>query len=116
MWYYHLDIDARDRIILMARLGWSAIPGFNGDVNAALGSIKATTLYIVSPQDQFFPPRYIEADLKAIPNARAVWIDSVAGHLIGGNADPNATRRMGDAIREFLHELRASGTSGERRK
>ena len=84
-------------------------------MNAALGSIKAATLYIVSPQDQFFPPHYIEADLKAIPNARAVWIDSVAGHVIGVNADPNATRRIGDAISEFLRELRASETSGQRR-
>ncbi len=91
--------------------GWVGdTPGFNGDVNAALGSIKAKTLFIVSPQDQFFPPHYIEADVKAIPNARAVWIDSVAGHLICCNADPNATRRMGDAIREFLRELSAPGT------
>jgi len=47
------------------------------DVHAALGAIKARTLFIVSPQDQFWPPHYIEADLKAIPNARAVWIESL---------------------------------------
>lgn len=85
----------------------SAIRRGNGDVNAALGSIKARTLFIVSPQDQFFPPRYIEADLKAIPKARAVWIDSVAGHLICCNGDPQATWVMGEAIGGFLQEVSA---------
>ena len=82
-------------------------PGFNGDVNAALRSIKAKALFIGSPQDQFYLPHHIETQVKAIPNARALWIDSSAGHLICCNADPNATRRMGDAIRAFLGELSA---------
>ena len=42
-----------------------------------------------------------------IPNARALAIDSNAGHMICCNADPNVTRIMGDAIRAFLQELRA---------
>jgi hypothetical protein len=45
-----------------------------------------------------------------------VWIDSEAGHLIFGNADPNATRVMGQAISEFLRELTASRNSTERGK
>ncbi len=51
--------------------------------------------------------------VKAIPNARAVWIDSVAGHLICCNADPKATRVMGEAIREFLSELSAPKISSD---
>ena len=43
--------------------------------------------------------------VNAIPGARVVWIDSVAGHMIAGNADPNATRVLGEAIRAFLQEL-----------
>jgi homoserine O-acetyltransferase len=108
---YYLDIqDARDlyyRLMAFGR-GWVGdTPGFNGDVNAALGSIKARTLFLVNPQDQFFPPNYIEADVKAIPNARAVWIDSVAGHLICCNGDPQATQVLSEAIRKFLQELSA---------
>jgi homoserine acetyltransferase len=64
-------------------------------------------MYIASPQDQFFPPANVEADVKVIPGARAVWIDSVAGHLICCNADPQATWIMGEAIKAFLHELGA---------
>ena len=43
------------------------------------GSIKAKTLFIGSPQDLFYLPHHIETQVKAIPNARAVWIDSAAG-------------------------------------
>ncbi len=81
--------------------------GFDGDLNAALHSIKAKTLFIYNPRDQFHLPHHIESQVKAIPNARAVSIDSVAGHLICCNADPQATRVMGEAIRGFLQELSA---------
>jgi homoserine O-acetyltransferase len=91
-------------------------PGFNGDVNAALASIKASALFILSPQDQFIPPPNADADVKAIPKARAVWIDSSAGHLICCNADPNATRRISHEMRAFLSELSGRGeTTSERR-
>jgi hypothetical protein len=49
----------------------------------------------------------METMVKAIPNARAVAIDSVAGHLLCCNADPQATRSMGQAMRSFLLELGA---------
>jgi homoserine O-acetyltransferase len=108
---YYLDIqDTRDLYFLLMSVGRGWVgdtPGFNGDLDAALGSIKARTMYIASPQDQFFPPANVEADVKVIPGARAVWIDSVAGHLICCNADPQATWIMGEAIKAFLHELGA---------
>jgi homoserine O-acetyltransferase len=108
---YYLDIqDARDlyyRAMADGR-GWVGdTPGYDGDLNAALGSIKARTLFIFNPQDQFMQPKHIEAQVTAIPGARAVAIDSVAGHLICCNADPQATRAMGEAIRVFLSELSA---------
>ncbi|MEK6210249.1 MAG: alpha/beta fold hydrolase [Pseudomonadota bacterium] len=108
---YYLDIqDARDLYYsAMANgRGWVGdTPGFSGDVNAALGSIKAKTLFIYSPRDQLHLPHHIESQVKAIPNARAVSIDSAAGHLICCNADPQATWVMGEAIRGFLQELSA---------
>jgi len=57
---YYLDIqDARDLYYLLLAFGRGWVgdtPGFHGDGNAALRSIKARTLFIVSPQDQFWPP------------------------------------------------------------
>ena len=108
---YYLDIqDARDLYYRMmaAGSGWIGdTPGFGGDVNAALGSIQARTLFLYSSYDQFFLPQHIAAQVKAIPDARAVEVDSTAGHLICCNADPQATFAMGTAIRAFLDELSA---------
>jgi homoserine O-acetyltransferase len=115
MGYDYLDVqDARDlyyRIVAGGR-GWVGdTPGFGGDLSKALGSIKAKTLFIYSPQDLFFQPTHIDAQVKMIPNSRALAIDSIAGHLICCNADPNATRIMGDGIRTFLDELVAQRKS-----
>jgi homoserine O-acetyltransferase/O-succinyltransferase len=116
---YYLDIqEARDlyyRLMAGGR-GWLGdSPGFNGDLNAALSSIKAKTLFLISPVDQFFPPEQIERQAKSIPNGGVVRIESTAGHLIAANADPNATRRLSDAIREFLRELSVRDKPGDRR-
>jgi homoserine O-acetyltransferase/O-succinyltransferase len=107
---YYLDVqDARDlyyRIVAgFFRGGVGETPGSNGDLDAALRSIKAKVLFLASPRDQFIAPQYIERQVRAIPNAQAIWIDSVAGHLICCNADPNATRVLGEAVRAFLKEL-----------
>jgi homoserine O-acetyltransferase len=112
---YYLDIqDARDlyyRLMAGGR-GWVGdTPGFNGDLNAALSSIKAKTLFLINPDDLFFPPQQIEAHAKAIPNAKVLSIDSTAGHVIAANGDPNATRVMEEAIRAFLQELSAKSAS-----
>ena len=117
---YYLDVqDARDlyyRAMAGGR-GWLGdTPGFNGDLGAILRSIKAKTLFILSPQDQLFPPQHVDSQVKPIPGARVVWIDSEAGHLIFGNADPNATRVMGEAISEFLRDLAANRNLTERGK
>jgi homoserine O-acetyltransferase len=109
---FYLDVqDARDLYYLIKSFGGGWLgdtPGFNGNVTAALRSIKASALFIYNPNDQFYTPQHIEAQVKAIPNARAVAIDSVAGHTIWYNADPQATVAMGEAMKAFLSELAAS--------
>lgn len=87
--------------------GWVGdTPGFK-DINAALGSVKAKTLFIYSPLDQFHTPQHIATQVKAIPNARSLGIDSPAGHLICCNGDPNATFAIGETLKDFLSELDA---------
>lgn len=107
---YYLDVqDARDLhyMIRAGGLGWLGdTPGFNGDVIAALGSIKASVLFVYSPQDQFFTPLHVDTQVKAIRGARSVAIESSAGHLICCNGDPQATQILGEAIRAFLQERR----------
>jgi len=109
---YYLDVqDARD--LYYRAMAWGPgwvgdTAGFHGNLTAALASIKAETVFIYSPHDQFMSPELIEIQVSAIPGARAVAIDSVAGHLICCNADPQATQVMGQAIRDFLRGLEAS--------
>jgi homoserine O-acetyltransferase/O-succinyltransferase len=108
---YYFDIqDARDLYYrqMADGNGWVGdTPGFNDDLNAILSSIKAKALFVASPYDQFVPKQYYEIQVQTIPSARLVWIDSIAGHFICCNGDPNATRTMGEAIRAFLQELSA---------
>ena len=106
--YYFDILDARDlyyRQLADMRSWVGDTPGFQDDLTAILGSIKAKTLFLASPRDQFVPKPYYETMVSSIPGARVVWIDSVAGHLMCCNADPNATRILGDAISSFLHVL-----------
>jgi homoserine O-acetyltransferase len=109
---FYLDVqDARDLYYLHRSFGRGWIgdtPGFNGDVFAALRSIRAKALFVYNPQDQIFPPQGIEIQVKAIPDARAAAIDSNAGHTIWYNADPQATVAIGEAIKAFLSELTAN--------
>lgn len=109
---YYLDIqDARDllyRLMAFGR-GWVGdTPGFGGDFKAAVRSIKAKTLFIASPIDQFFPPEKIETEAKLIPDAKIIWIESVAAHLICCNGDPQATHKIAEAIEAFLTGLSTS--------
>jgi homoserine acetyltransferase/ABC-type nitrate/sulfonate/bicarbonate transport system substrate-binding protein len=70
---YYLDVqDARDlyyRAMASGR-GWLGdTPGFDGDLDAALRTIRARSLFILSPQDNVFPPQYVAPYL--IPGALA---------------------------------------------
>ena len=106
---YFIDIqDARDlyyRVMAWYR-GWIGdTPGFGNDLDAIFGSIKAKALFVYNPYDRFYSPMHIDYQVKAIPDARAVAVESIGGHVTCCNADPQATDKMGAAIREFLLEL-----------
>jgi homoserine O-acetyltransferase len=108
---YYIDVqDTRDlyyRLVAFARGSVGDTPGFNGDLNKALSAIRAKTLFIYNPRDEGHWQSYLDAQVKAIRGAHALAIDSSGGHLICCNAEPKATRLMGDAIRAFLAELSA---------
>jgi homoserine O-acetyltransferase/O-succinyltransferase len=110
-WGYYLGVqDARDLLYQLRAIisgGLSSTPGFNGNVDAALKSINARTMFIASPYDQFFEPALTESASSAIEKSTVVSIDSNAGHLICCGADPQATWVMTQAIRGFLGELGA---------
>ena len=107
--YYFGVQDARDLYLLskaFARSSVAETPGFNGDLMAALKSVKAKTLFITSPYDQCYLPEQIEIQHKAIPDSRLVSINSNAGHMLM-TVDPHAIWVAGEAIRGFLRGLEA---------
>jgi homoserine O-acetyltransferase len=113
----YFDIqDARDLHFLskaMVRSGLATTPGFNGDVQAMLRSIKARALFIFATQDQFFLPKHIDLQRTLIPNARAVAVDSSAGHIICCGADPHAYWVMNQTIAGFLRESALAKTASK---
>ena len=114
-WGFYVGIqDMRDLYYLSKAFGKSSVaatPGFNGDLAAALKSIKAKTLFVYSPRDMFFLPKYIDEQTKHIANAKSVAIDSTTGHLICCGVDPQAYWIMGETIRGFLSELKLQKTA-----
>ena len=112
---FYIDVqDTRDIYYLIKSWGGGWLgntPGFGGDVFAVLRSIKAKALFVYNPNDEFYTPQHIQAQVKAIPNASSVAIDSNAGHTIWYNADPQATVAMSQAIKAFLSELTGSKTA-----
>jgi len=100
--------DMRDLYCLAKTFGRSAIaatPGFKGDLNAALQSIKAKTMFIYSPKDMFFLPKQVEQAAAQIKHAQVVAINADAGHLICCGVDPQAYWIMGEVIRGLLEGL-----------
>ncbi|MDM0047831.1 hypothetical protein [Variovorax sp. J22R115] len=79
---FTLDVqDTRDLYYLERSYekGWvTDTPGFNGSMQAALGSIKAKALFIHSFQDELVPPKNIADEAKLIPKACDLAIDSDA--------------------------------------
>ena len=100
--------DARDLYLISAVLGSTTVadtPGFDGDLSAALGAIKAKTLFISNPYDQFIPPTYIDMQNEMIPDSRILSIDRNVGHFVCCGEDPVAQQAMTQAIKKFLSEV-----------
>ncbi len=89
--------------------------GFGGNLEKALGSIKARVLILPSTSDQYFPLTDAVFESKLIPGAKLLPIQSVFGHTAGGGIDSDATKAMDAAIREFLNLNGSVDSSRQRR-
>ena len=77
-------------------------PGFGGDHEKALRSIKAKVLVMPCQTDLYFPPQYAEREAPLVPNARLLPIPSVWGHIAGLGINPEDAAFLNRAIRDFL--------------
>ena len=103
--------DANDLILQMRT--WQAhdvggTPPFNGNVEAALKSIKVPVLYMPSETDLYFPVTDAKYEAAFIPKVTLLPIPSLWGHPAGAAAGPEDGPFLNAHIAAFLH-LSATG-------
>ncbi|UZJ26846.1 alpha/beta fold hydrolase (plasmid) [Rhodococcus antarcticus] len=77
-------------------------PGFDGDHERALASIKAKTIVMPAEKDLYFPPEDEEYAVGHIPGAELRVIPGVWGHFAGGGANTVDTAFINAALTELL--------------
>lgn len=98
--------DAND-YILQART-WQrhdvgGTPGFGGDLEKALRSIKARVLYMPSETDLYFPMTDAQYEQALIPRVTFTPIPSLWGHTAGAGSNPADLEFLNEHIGRFLN-------------
>jgi homoserine O-acetyltransferase len=97
--------DANDLILQMRtweRHDVGTTPGFDGNVERALASIKVPVLYMLSETDLYFPVTDARYEAGFIPGVVLKPIPSLWGHTAGAAPNPTDARFLNDAIGAFL--------------
>src|SRR5581483_8022868 len=102
---FFANADAND-LILQAR-AWQrhdvgTTPGFNGDTQKALRSIRVTVLYMPSATDLYFPVTDAKFEAQFIQNVTFTPIPSLWGHPAGAGGNPADRKFLNDKIAAFL--------------
>ncbi len=79
-----------------------ATPGFNGDVEKALKSIKVPFLYMPSETDLYFPIGDARYEAAFIPTVTLMPIPSLWGHTAGAASNPADGKFLNENIAKFL--------------
>lgn len=77
-------------------------PGFSGDVERALKSIKVPFLYMPSETDLYFPIGDARYEASFIPGVSLVPIPSLWGHTAGAASNPADAKFLNDTIGKFV--------------
>ncbi len=77
-------------------------PGFNGDVEKALRSIKAPFLYMPSETDLYFPIGDARYEAGFMPTVTLTPIPSLWGHTAGAGPNPVDLKFLNEKIGQFL--------------
>ena len=79
-------------------------PGFGGDVEKALRSIKVPLLYMPSETDLYFPVGDARYEAAFIPGVTLAPIPSLWGHTAGAASNPPDAKFLNETIARFLRE------------
>ena len=99
------NADANDLILQMRtweRHDVGATPGFDGDVERALRSIKAPLLYMPSETDLYFPLADAKYEAGFISDVTLTPIPSLWGHTAGAGSNPADLKFLNENIGRFL--------------
>ena len=77
-------------------------PGFDGNYEAALASIRAKAIVMPAEKDLYFPPEDEEYAMSHIKDAELRVIPGVWGHFAGSGMNPEDTRFIDAALKELL--------------
>ena len=77
-------------------------PGFDGDYERALGSIKARVLYMPCETDMYFHIDALRHEAQFIPDVQFTVIPTLWGHMAGGGSSPEDAAFINATIKEFL--------------
>lgn len=77
-------------------------PGFGGDIEKALRSIKVPFLYMPSETDLYFPVSDARYEAQFMSTGTLLPIPSLWGHPAGAAASPADAKFLNDNIRKFL--------------
>ena len=97
--------DANDLILQVRtweRHDVGKTPGFNGDVERALRSIKVPLLYMPSETDLYFPVGDARYESGFIPHVTLLPIPSLWGHTAGAASNPADAKFLNENIVRFL--------------
>jgi homoserine O-acetyltransferase len=79
-----------------------ATPGFGGDVEKALRSIKVPVLYMPSATDMYFPVTDARYEAQFIPKVTLLPIPSLWGHPAGAGASPADEKFLNEHVAAFM--------------
>lgn len=81
----------------------SANPQFNGNLDKALGAIKAKALVMPGQTDLYFPSEDSQYEVSKMPNAEIRPIPSIWGHFAGGpGVNPVDVKFLDKCLKELL--------------
>lgn len=80
----------------------SRTPGYDGDLERALGAIRARAIMSPGETDLYFPPQDMAWEVSKVPNAELRIIPGPWGHFSEVGIDPACNEFLGNSIRMLL--------------
>lgn len=80
----------------------AATPGYGGDLERALGDIRAKAVLSPGQQDLYFPPEDMAWEAERMPDAELRTIPGAWGHFSEVGIDPACSEFLGNSIRALL--------------